>query len=133
MDQRDPQQDRYAREFETLRSRYGVDTAADFQDMLSSMETQLCTLYADAENAAAGSADEAAFENLEFQLKALYAERERLTERTGVAALEEVDEMIESLSTQLSNLYAEREDCIVIDGRNITITGPRRVVIRKKK
>lgn len=133
MDQRDPQQDRYAREFETLRSRYGVDSAAEFQDMLASMETQLCALYADVEHAAAQAADQSVFENLEFQLKALYAERERLTERTGVTALEDVEAMIESLSTQLSNLYAEREDCIIIDGRNITIHGPRRVVIRKKK
>lgn len=133
MDQRDPQLDRFAREFETLRSRYGVESAAELHEMLSSMETQLCALYAEVENAAARSTDQAAFENLEFQLKALYAERERLTERTGVAALEEVESMIESLSTQLSNLYAEREDCIIIDGRNITIHGPRRVVIRKKK
>lgn len=133
MDQRDPQQDRYAREFETLRSRYGVDSAAEFQEMLSSMETQLCTLYAQVENAAVQATDPTAFESLEFQLKALYAERERLTERTGVTALDDVEGMIESLSTQLSNLYAEREDCIIIDGRNITINGPRRVVIRKKK
>ncbi len=133
MDQRDPQQDRLAREFETLRSRYGVDSADELQDMLTSMETQLCALYAEVERATRPSAEDGAFENLEFQLKALYAERERLTERTGVTALADVETMIESLSAQLSNLYAEREDCIIIDGRNITIHGPRRVVIRKKK
>ncbi len=49
--------------------------------------------------------DTAMIERLEGQLRALYQEREFLTDRFGVSSSEEIVQMVESLEAQLRDFY----------------------------
>lgn len=49
--------------------------------------------------------DSATIDSLENQLKALYQEREFLTDRFGVSSADEIVQMVESLEAQLRDFY----------------------------
>lgn len=49
--------------------------------------------------------DSMMLQSLEEQLKALYHERECLTDRFGVASADEIVQMVESLESQLHDFY----------------------------
>ncbi|MCC7370542.1 MAG: hypothetical protein IT306_19125 [Chloroflexi bacterium] len=52
-------------------------------------------------------------ESMSAQLADLYADRERLTNATGVATVDDVLALIASMQQQLESLYAERDDTLV--------------------
>lgn len=51
-------------------------------------------------------------ESMNSQLADLYADRERLTNATGVATVDDVLALIESMKQQLESLYAERDETV---------------------
>lgn len=71
--------------------------------------------------------------SLESQLITLYGEREILLNEIGVCNAGEVIALIKSMEAQLADLYADRENAIVIDGNRITISGPKKIFVRKGK
>lgn len=87
----------------------GLASIEDAVDMIESMEAQLADLYEDKEglrNIQRGRPEsQSTFE----QLKALYAEQQKLQEALGVSAADEVIEMVESLNSQLDDLYTARD------------------------
>jgi hypothetical protein len=71
--------------------------------------------------------------SLESQLITLYGERELLLEEIGVCNAQELISLIKNMEAQLTDLYADRENAIVIDGNRITISGPKKIFVRKNK
>ncbi len=71
--------------------------------------------------------------SLEEQLGALYEERESLEKELGVSDAEDLVQMVVSMDEQLQSLYADMEGAVVIDGRQITISGARKVIVKKRK
>lgn len=72
-------------------------------------------------------------ESMESQLITLYGERELLLEELGVCNAQELIALIKSMEAQLADLYADRENAIIIDGNRITISGPKKIFVRKSK
>ena len=71
--------------------------------------------------------------SMESQLITLYGERELLLEELGVCNAQELIALIKSMEAQLADLYADRENAIIIDGNRITISGPKKIFVRKSK
>lgn len=72
-------------------------------------------------------------ESLESQLITLYAEKELLKNELGVDDATEILALVKSLEGQLVDLYKDRENAVVIEGNRITITGPKKIFVRKTK
>ena len=71
--------------------------------------------------------------SMESQLITLYGERELLMNEVGVCNAQELISLIKSMEAQLADLYADRENAIIIDGNRITISGPKKIFVRKSK
>ena len=71
--------------------------------------------------------------SMESQLITLYVERELLMNEVGVCNAQELISLIKSMEAQLADLYADRENAIIIDGNRITISGPKKIFVRKSK
>ena len=77
--------------------------------------------------------EEGMIESLESQLITLYGEREILLNELGVCDAVQLVAMVKNMEAQLMDLYADRENAIIIDGNRITISGPKKIYVRKSK
>jgi hypothetical protein len=89
--------------------------------MIQSMDAQLNSLYADVEDSGAPSGTSDARQTLN-----------QLEQSVGTSDPNQISMMIQSLEEQLNSLYAELEESTIIDSGTVTITSPRRIVIRKR-
>ncbi|HBS03732.1 MAG TPA: hypothetical protein DEA96_02125 [Leptospiraceae bacterium] len=71
--------------------------------------------------------------SMDSQLITLYGEKELLLNEVGVCDAAELISLIKSMEAQLADLYADRENAIIIDGNRITISGPKKIFVRKSK
>ncbi len=116
-----------------------LDRVSEVVESEASMERQLVDLYADREalrNAVGTENAEAIagmIQSLQGQVEDLYADREKLQNALGTADAEALADMMQSMDAQLNDLYGDMENAVIIDGREIRILGPRKVIIRKKK
>ncbi|MCB1138318.1 MAG: hypothetical protein KDK23_06150 [Leptospiraceae bacterium] len=72
-------------------------------------------------------------QSLESQLITLYGEREILLNELGVCDAGQLVAMVKNMEAQLLDLYADRENAIIIDGNRITISGPKKIFVRKSR
>ena len=104
-----------------------------------SLEEQLTDLYAEKAELreALGTSDNQALiglvGSLEEQLDDLNQEREDLQETLGVSRSEDVKMLVASMDEQLRDLYEEMENAIIVEGKKVTIVGPRKIIVRKKR
>lgn len=107
-------------------------------EAVESLDDQLRDLYADREQLqrTLGTADPDALigmlQSLEDQAQDQYAERELLQNRLGISASEDILNFVDSMDEQLQDLYADNENAILVDGRSVTVTGARKIIVRRK-
>ena len=41
--------------------------------------------------------------------------------------------LVASMDEQLKDLYEEMENAIIVEGKKVTIVGPRKIIVRKKR
>ncbi len=70
-------------------------------------------------------------ENLDIQLKQLYAEKEYLEKTIGTSDAIALSQMILSMQQQLEEVYKEKKDMIVIDGNTIIIPNSSKIYVKK--
>ncbi len=70
-------------------------------------------------------------ENLDLQLRELYAEKEYLEKTIGTSDAVTISQMILSMQQQLEALYEEKKDMIVIEGNTIIIPSGSKIYIKK--
>lgn len=116
-----------------------LDRVSEVVQSEASMEQQLVALYAEKEalRHAVGTDDAEAvagmIQSLQGQVEDLYNDREKLQNALGTADADALSEMIQSMDAQLNDLYGDLENAVIVDGREIRILGPRKVIIRKQK
>lgn len=129
-------------EKEKLIEGLGTGDADNIINMVRSMEEQLKSFYQEKDfleeedkrtEAVEPPAPPASAESMDEQLNSLYAERDFMAQEIGISDGHGIVEMVRSLEAQLVDLYEEREDAVIIEGSKITIYGPKRVFVKKKK
>ena len=90
-----------------LERELGTDSAPAIVDLVRSMEDQLAELYQEKETRGEGGASQ--YERVTKELYAFYLDREKMTERYGVASSEELIELIDSMDAQLAALYEDTD------------------------
>jgi DNA repair exonuclease SbcCD ATPase subunit len=111
----------------------GTSDVEQLINMVHSLESQLNDLYEQKREQPGSDSGEAqaTIDNLEMQLQSLYQEREKMSRRFGITNVDSMMQMIESMDEQLQTLYQDLENAVVIEGKQVTIMGPRKVIVRK--
>lgn len=70
-------------------------------------------------------------ENLDLQLRDLYAEKEYLEKTIGTSDAVTLSQMILNMQQQLETMYQEKKDMIVIEGNTIIIPNGSKIYVKK--
>lgn len=70
-------------------------------------------------------------ENLDLQLRDLYAQKEYLEKTIGTSDAVMISQMILNMQQQLENLYKEKKDMIIIEGNTIIIPNGSKIYVKK--
>lgn len=118
---------------ERLSRELGTSDVEQLISMVHNLETQLNDLYEQKKEQGTSKTGEAqaTIDNLEMQLQSLYQEREEMSRRFGITNVDSMMQMIESMDEQLQILYQDLENAVIIEGKQVTIMGPRKVIVRK--
>lgn len=122
-------------EKEKMKNELNVSNFNEISDTIHGLDYQVRFLCDEKERRTiAGLSDEfGALQNLELQLKILYAEKENLMKKLGVGTLQELVEMFDSVTDQMNIINSERENYMIYDMDSLIITGPKKVYIKKDK